>query len=272
MLLKGQRFVVTGIASKLSIAWAIAQSLSEQGAALVLTYPNERMKKRVDQAAELFGAEAVLPLDVTQDSDFDALEASLAALWPEGFHGAVHAIGYAPADQLTGEFTQVTSREGFSVAHDISAYSFVALARSCAAGLTKQNGSLLTLTYDGASHVYPNYNVMGLAKASLEAATRYLAVDLGTKGVRVNAVSAGPIRTLAASGIGGFREILAVNESKAALKANVSAADVADACTMLLSPLARAVTGQVLYVDNGAVLCGASEDMLGKFSEQQPKA
>ena len=251
MLLTGKRFVVTGIASKLSIAWGIAEALHREGASLILTYPNEKMKKRVDMAAETFGAEKVLACDVASDSEIEACFAQVAAHWPEGIDGVVHAIGFAPADQLDGDFTQVTTREGFAIAHDISSYSFVALAKASRELLAKRQGSLLTLTYEGSIRVLPNYNVMGLAKASLEAATRYLAFCLGPQGIRANAISAGPIKTLAASGIGNFGKLLAFNSHHAPLRRNVTIDEVGNATAFMLSDLASAITGEIMYVDGG---------------------
>lgn len=167
MLLKGQRFVVTGIASKLSIAWAIAECLHREGAELILTYPNDKIKKRVDMAAETFGAVAVLPCDVSSDDEIVKCFDEVARIWDDGVNGVVHAIGFAPAEQLDGDFTDATTREGFAIAHDVSSYSFVALAKASRTLLAKRQGSLLTLTYEGSISVLPNYNVMGLAKASL---------------------------------------------------------------------------------------------------------
>jgi len=267
MILKDKRIVLTGIASKRSIAWGIAQSLSEQGAKLVLTYPNDKIKKRVDMAAAEFSAEAVLELDVGQDGHFADLTRSLEAIWPEGIDGAVHAIGFAPADQLDGDFTSVTTREGFAIAHDISSYSFIALAKATEELLAKRAGSLLTLSYAGSERTYTNYNVMGLAKASLEASVRYMATDLGARGVRVNAISAGPIRTLAASGVSGFRQILDMNEAMSPLQRNVSIEEVGDAAAMLLSDLSRAITAQIIYVDGGVSTVGATSKVLSKFTD-----
>ncbi len=201
MLLQGQRFVVTGIASKLSIAWAIAEALHREGASLILTYPNDKIKKRVDMAAEKFEADLVLECDVASDDSIAACFEQVTAHWGDGIDGVVHAIGFAPMDQLDGDFVSATTREGSHIAHDISSYSFVALAKAARELLAMRHGSMLTLTYEGSISVLPNYNVMGMAKASLEASVRYLATSMGGEGIRVNAISAGPIRTLAASGI-----------------------------------------------------------------------
>ncbi|HBI50174.1 MAG TPA: enoyl-[acyl-carrier-protein] reductase FabI [Moraxellaceae bacterium] len=262
MLLTGKRFVVTGIASKLSIAWGIAEALHREGASLILTYPNEKMKKRVDMAAETFGAEMVLACDVASDSEIEACFAKVAAHWPDGIDGVVHAIGFAPADQLDGDFTQVTTREGFAIAHDISSYSFVALAKASRELLAKRQGSLLTLTYEGSIHVLPNYNVMGLAKASLEASIRYLASSLGSDGIRVNGISAGPIRTLAASGIKSFRKMLDTNAKMSPLQRNVNIEEVGNAAMFLLSPWASGITGEILFVDAGFNTVALSEQVM----------
>lgn len=266
MLLKGKRFVVTGIASKLSIAWGIAEALHREGASLILTYPNDKIKKRVDMAAEAFNAELVLPCDVGSDADIEACFAKVAEHWGQGedagIDGVVHAIGFAPAEQLDGDFTQSTTREGFAIAHDISSYSFVALAKASRGLLAKRQGSLLTLTYEGSIAVLPNYNVMGLAKASLEASVRYLASSMGAEGIRVNAISAGPIRTLAASGIKSFRRMLATNEKLAPLQRNVTIEEVGNAALFLLSPWASGITGEILFVDAGANTVALSEHIM----------
>lgn len=262
MLLQGKRFVVTGIASKLSIAWAIAEALHREGASLILTYPNEKMKKRVDMAAEKFGAEKVLACDVASDEEIKACFDSIRDYWSDGIDGVVHAIGFAPAEELNGDFTEVTTREGSKIAHDISAYSFVALARESRDLLAKRKGSLLTLTYQGSISVLPNYNVMGMAKASLEASVRYLASSLGSDGIRVNAVSAGPIRTLAASGIKSFRRMLDVNAKIAPLQRNVSQMEVGNAALFLLSPWASGITGEILFVDGGFNTVAISESIM----------
>lgn len=265
-LLQGKRFLVTGIASKLSIAYGIAAALHREGATLVLTYPNERLKKRVEEAAAAFGNALVLPCDVTNDAEIEALEPALTAHWPDGMDGAIHAIGYAPADQLAGDFTAVTTREGFQIAHDISAYSFIALARAVQPLLAPRQGSLLTLTYQGGERVVPHYNVMGLAKASLEASVRYLASSLGPAGIRVNAISAGPIRTLAASGIKGFRAMLDANAQVAPLQRNITVDEVSNAAVFLCSPWASGITGEILFVDGGFNTVGLSESLIHTLS------
>lgn len=267
MLLSGKRFVVTGIASKLSIAWGIAEALHREGASLILTYPNDKIKKRVDMAAEAFGAELVLPCDVGSDSEIEACFAKVAEHWADGIDGVVHAIGFAPAEQLDGDFTDVTTREGFAIAHDISAYSFVALAKASRELLAKRQGSLLTLTYEGSIHVLPNYNVMGLAKASLEASVRYLASSMGSEGIRVNAISAGPIRTLAASGIKSLRKMLDTNAKMSPLGRNVNIEEVGNAGLFLLSPWASGITGEILFVDAGFNTVALSEQVMMSADE-----
>lgn len=262
MLLKGKRFVVTGIASKLSIAWAIAEGLHREGAQLILTYPNDKIKKRVDMAAEAFQAIDVIACDVSSDDDIKACFTKVAEHWADGIDGVVHAIGFAPAGELDGDFTEATTREGFAIAHDISSYSFVALAKASRQLLAKRQGSLLTLTYEGSISVLPNYNVMGLAKASLEASVRYLASSLGAEGIRVNAISAGPIRTLAASGIKSFRRMLDMNEKIAPLQRNVTQTEVGNAAVFLLSPWASGITGEILFVDAGFNTVGMSERIM----------
>lgn len=270
MLLTGKRFLITGIASKLSIAWGIAEALHREGAELAFTYPNDKIKKRVQMAAEKFGShtrtalgtDIVLPCDVTSDANITHCFSELAKHWQDGIDGVVHAIGFAPADQLDGNFAEVTTREGFAIAHDVSAYSFVALAHASKDMLAQRHGSLLTLTYHGAQQVLPNYNVMGLAKASLEASVRYLASSLGANGVRVNAISAGPIRTLAASGIKSFRKMLDVNAKLAPLQRNISTEEVGNAALFLLSPWASGITAEILYVDAGFNAVAMSEALL----------
>lgn len=262
MLLQGKRFVVTGVASKLSVAWGIAEALHREGAALILTYPNDKIKKRVEMAAQAFGAERVLACDVSSDAQIAECFAQVAAHWSDGIDGVVHAIGFAPAEQLDGDFADVTTRDGFAIAHDISSYSLIALAKASRELLVKRQGSLLTLTYLGSTQVLPNYNVMGLAKASLEASVRYLASAMGAQGIRVNAISAGPIRTLAASGIKSFRKMLDANAKIAPLQRNVSIEEVGNAAVFLLSPWASGITGEILFVDGGFHTVALSESLL----------
>jgi enoyl-[acyl-carrier protein] reductase I len=262
MLLQGQRFVVTGIASKLSIAWAIAEALHREGASLILTYPNDKIKKRVDMAAEKFEADLVLECDVASDDSIAACFEQVKAHWGDGIDGVVHAIGFAPMDQLDGDFVNATTREGSQIAHDISSYSFVALAKAARELLAMRHGSMLTLTYEGSISVLPNYNVMGMAKASLEASVRYLATSMGGEGIRVNAISAGPIRTLAASGIKSFRKMLDISEKIAPLQRNITQMEVGNAALFLLSPWASGITGEIMFVDAGFNTVAISEKLM----------
>ncbi|MDO4224261.1 MAG: enoyl-ACP reductase [Acinetobacter sp.] len=259
-LLAGKRFLIAGIASKLSIAYGIAQALHQQGAELAFTYPNEKMKKRVDEFAAQFGSSLVFACDVASDEQIEQTFTDLAQHW-DGLDGVIHSIGFAPADTLDGDFTDVTSREGFKIAHDISAYSFIAMARAAKPLLKVRQGCLLTLTYQGSERVLPNYNVMGLAKASLEAGVRYLASSLGVDGIRVNAISAGPIRTLAASGIKSFRKMLDTNAKISPLKRNVTIEEVGNAALFLCSPWASGITGEIMYVDAGFNTVAMSTDL-----------
>lgn len=256
-LLTGKRFLVAGVASKLSIAYGIAQALHREGAELAFTYPNEKLKKRVDGFAESFNSSLVFPCDVSVDGEVDTAFASLAEHW-DGLDGVIHSIGFAPAHTLDGDFTDVTDRDGFKIAHDISAYSFIEMARAAKPLLQARQGCLLTLTYQGSERVMPNYNVMGMAKASLEAGVRYLASSLGEEGIRVNAISAGPIRTLAASGIKSFRKMLDANEKISPLKRNVTIEEVGNAALFLCSPWASGITGEIMYVDGGFNTVGMS--------------
>ena len=260
-LLTGKRFLIAGIASKLSIAYGIAHALHREGAELAFTYPNERMKKRVDEFATQLGSNLVFACDVADDAQIEQTFKDLAQHW-DGLDGLIHSIGFAPAETLEGDFTEVTCREGFKIAHDISAYSFIAMARAARPLLAVRQGCLLTLTYQGAERVLPNYNVMGLAKASLEASVRYLASSLGSEGIRVNAISAGPIRTLAASGIKSFRKMLDVNAKTAPLQRNVTIDEVGNAALFLCSPWASGITGEILYVDAGFNTVGMSAALL----------
>jgi enoyl-[acyl-carrier protein] reductase I len=247
--LAGKRILITGLLSNRSIAYGIAQAARREGAELAFTYVGERFKDRIVEFATEFGSELVFPCDVSDDAQIDALFASLKQHW-NGLDGLVHSIGYAPREAIAGNFLDGLSREGFRIAHDISAYSFPALAKA-AAPMLSENASLLTLTYLGADRVVPNYNTMGLAKASLEASVRYLAAALGPKGVRVNAISAGPIKTLAASGIKGFGKILDFVEENAPLRRNVTIEEVGNAAAFLLSELSSGTTAEIMYVDGG---------------------
>ena len=248
--LSGKKILVTGLLSNRSIAYGIARSARREGAELAFTYVGERFKERVTGLAQEFGSDAVYPCDVASDAEIAALADSLQQRWG-GLDGLVHAIGFAPREAIAGEFLDGLSREGFRIAHDISSYSFPALAKALLPLMEGRGGALLTLTYLGSDRVVPNYNTMGLAKASLEASVRYLAANLGPKGIRVNAISAGPIKTLAASGIAGFSRILQFVEDNAPMRRNVTTDQVGDASVFLLSDLAAGITGEVLMVDGG---------------------
>jgi enoyl-[acyl-carrier protein] reductase I len=248
-LLSGKKILVTGLLSNRSIAYGIAKAAHREGAELAFTYQNERFRDRVTDMAAEFGSKLAVPCEVTSDTEIAGLFTELKSNW-QSLDGLVHAIAFAPREAIAGDFLEGLSREGFRQAHDISSYSFAALAKG-ALPLLRKNSSLLTLTYLGAERVVPNYNTMGLAKASLEASVRYLASSLGPKGVRVNGISAGPIKTLAAAGIGGFGKILKFVEEHAPLRRNVTTEDVGNAAAFLLSDLAAAVTGEILYVDAG---------------------
>ncbi|ANE45419.1 enoyl-ACP reductase [Paenibacillus swuensis] len=252
-LLEGKNILVMGVANDRSIAWAIAQSLAAQGARLVFTYENERVQERVKKLADTLPGSTVLPCDVTVDENIDAL----AGLLKEQFgvlHGLVHSIAFAKSEELDGLYVD-TSRAGFALAHDISAYSLVAVAQRMYPLMT-EGGSIMTMSYLGAERALKNYNVMGVAKAALESSVRYLAADLGQYNVRVNAVSAGPIRTLAAKGIKDFNSILRQVEEKAPLRRTTDVAEVGDTAMFLLSHLSRGITGEVIYVDSGYHIMG----------------
>ena len=257
--LTGKRAVVVGLASNRSIAWGIARALKAQGAELAFNYQGEKLQGRVEKMAAELGSEITLPLDVSEDSQIDAFVDGLAAHW-DGFDILVHSIAYAPADQLAGRYIDSIDREGFRLAHDISSYSFAALARAARPMMAGRQGALLTMSYLGAVRALPSYNVMGLAKASLEANTRFLAYDLGPEGIRVNAISAGPIKTLASAGIKGMRQMLAAAAETAPLKRNVTIDDVGNSAAFLCSDLAAGITGHVLYVDAGYNIVGMQFD------------
>ncbi|NKI70090.1 enoyl-ACP reductase FabI [Collimonas pratensis] len=247
--LQGKKILITGLLSNRSIAYGIAQACKREGAELAFTYVGERFKERITNFAKEFDSELIFDCDVGSDEQINALFADLGKSW-DHLDGLVHAIGFAPADAIAGDFLDGLSREGFKIAHDISAYSFPAMAKA-AIPLLHPNSALLTLTYLGSERVVPNYNTMGLAKASLEASVRYLAGSLGPKGIRVNGISAGPIKTLAASGIKGFGKILGFVAEHAPLRRNVTVEDVGNASAFLLSDLASGITGEITYVDGG---------------------
>lgn len=248
-LLAKKRLLISGLLSNRSMAYGIARACHREGAQLAFTYAGERFRERVEELAKEFDSDIVLPLDVADDAQIAALPFSLAHHW-EQLDGFVHSIGFAPREAIAGDFLTGITRDNFRVAHDISAYSFPATVKSLRNRFA-QNASILTLTYLGSERAVPNYNTMGLAKASLEASVRYLAMSLGHDGIRVNAISAGPIRTVAASGIDGFSKILGVVENAAPLRRNVTIHDVGNAATFLLSELAGGVTAEVLHVDAG---------------------
>jgi len=248
--LSGKKILVVGVASKLSIASGIAEACHREGAELAFTYQNEKLQSRVEKFAANWDSTITLPCDVASDEQISAVFSELSKSW-DGLDGIVHAVGFAPAHELDGNYVDVTTREGFAIAHDISSYSFVALAKAAKDMLEGRNAALLTLSYLGAERTMPNYNVMGLAKASLEANVRYMARSMGPDGARVNGVSAGPIRTLAASGIKSFRKMLDYNQKQTPLRHNTTIDEVGDASAFLLSDLARGITGEILYVDGG---------------------
>jgi enoyl-[acyl-carrier protein] reductase I len=249
-LLAGKRILVTGVLSNRSIAFGIARAARREGAELAFTYAGERFRERVAELARECGSEIALPCDVASDEQIAALFAALGARW-DGLDGLVHAIAFAPREAIAGELLDGLTRAAFREAHDVSAYSFPALAKAALPLMRGRRGALLTLTYLGAERVVPHYNTMGLAKASLEAAVRYLAANLGPQGIRVNAISAGPIKTLAAAGIAGFGRILKFVEQNAPLRRNVTANDIGNVAVFLLSDLAAAITAEVLYADAG---------------------
>lgn len=248
--LQDKKILVTGLLSNRSIAYGIAKAASREGAQLAFTYQGEDIRERVIKLAAEFGTVPVLPCDVAQDEQIAALYAKLQSEWG-GLDGLLHSIAFAPREALKGNFLDGLTREGFAMAHDISSYSFAAMAKGAAPLMAGKPGAMLTLTYLGAERTVPNYNVMGLAKASLEACVRYLASDLGPQGIRVNGISAGPIKTLAAAGIGGFGKILKFVEDNAPLRRNVTIEDVGNAAAFLLSDLAAGITGEITHVDCG---------------------
>ncbi len=262
--MSGKRALIVGVATERSIAWGIAEAFHREGAELAFTYANEKLKERVEPLAQSIGSNIVLPLDVTSDAQIDAAFAALKDRWGH-FDILVHAVAFAPREALAGGFTDSTSREAFAIAHDVSSYSLTALSRAAMPLMQGRAGSILTLSYLGAARAIPSYTVMGLAKASLEANVRFLAADLGPKGIRVNGISAGPIKTLAAAGIGGFRKMLSRVAEIAPIRRNVTQEDVGNAAAFLCSDLAAGVTGEILYVDGGFSTVGMS------FPETDPQ-
>lgn len=253
--LQNKRALIVGVASNRSIAYGVAAAMHREGAELAFTYQGDKLRDRVTGFAAEFGSDIVLPLDVGSDQEIEAAFSALAERW-DGLDCIIHSVGFAPREQLEGSYIDAVTRDGFRIAHDISSYSLAALAKAGRPLMQGRNGSIVTMTYLGAVRTVPNYNVMGVAKASLEANVRYLAEALGPEGTRVNAVSAGPIRTLAASGISGFRSMLAEAEQKTPLRRNVSIDEVGNATAFLCSDLASGITGDVLYVDSGYHILG----------------
>lgn len=255
MILSGTHGLILGVANKRSISWAIAKAASDEGARLALTYPNERLEENVRELAAALPSPLLLPCDVTRDDDIVQVFQTVGAEFG-GLDFVVHGAAFAQKQDLDRPFSQ-TSREGFRIALDVSCYSLVAMAREAAPLMASRGGgSILTLTYLGSERVFPNYNVMGVAKAALEASVRYLAGELGAQGIRVNAISAGPIKTLAAMGISGFSSILQVYRDRAPLKRNVDASEVAEVGVFLLGPQSRGITGEVIMVDAGYHIVG----------------
>jgi enoyl-[acyl-carrier protein] reductase I len=248
--LTGKRALIVGIASHRSIAWGIAEAMHRQGAELAFTYQNERLRDRVEDAAREFGSQIVLPCDVAEDGQIQAVFEQLGRHW-DGLDTLVHSVGFAPREALQGGFLDGLTRENFNIAHDVSSYSLAALAKAARPMMQGRGGSILTLTYLGSVRAMASYNVMGLAKASLEACVRFLAYNLGPEGIRVNAISAGPIKTLAASGVGNFRKMLDHVEQVTPLRRNVTIEDVGNAAAFLCSDLAAGITGEITYVDAG---------------------
>ncbi|MGI9212106.1 MAG: enoyl-ACP reductase FabI [Methylococcaceae bacterium] len=250
-----KRALIVGVLSNRSIAYGIAEAMRREGAEIALSYQNEKLKDRVEKLAGELGASIVLPCDVSSDEQIDSLFSGLAHHW-DGLDCIVHSVAFAPKEALQGSYLDGVTRENFQIAHDISSYSFAALAKAGRKLMQGRNGALLTLSYLGAERAMPNYNVMGVAKASLEANVRYMASSLGAEGIRVNAISAGPIETLAAKGIANFRDMLAKGEQAAPLRRNVSIEEVGNAAAFLCSDLASGITGEILYVDAGYNIVG----------------
>src|ERR1700733_4446719 len=256
-ILAGKRALIVGVATDRSIAWGIAQAMHAHGAQLAFSYANDAFRQRLEPLAASIGSKLLMPIDVQVDAQIDAAFELLAREWGQ-IDILVHAVAFAPREALSGSFSANTSREAFRVAHDVSSYSFTALSRGAAPLMAGRAGAVLTLTYLGAVRSLPNYNVMGLAKASLEANVRFLAADLGPRGIRVNGISAGPIKTLAAAGIGGFRKMLGRVAAAAPLRRNVTLEDVGNAAAFLCSDLAAGITGEITHADAGFNTVGMS--------------
>lgn len=249
-LLEGKKVLITGLASKHSIAYGIAEAFAREGAEMAFTFQNEKLEKRVNKYTEEWSPRLILPCDVSSDAEIEAVFAAINETWGE-LDIIVHSVAFAPADQLEGDYIDAVSREGFRIAHDISSYSFAAMAKYGRPLMKNRQASMITLSYLGAQRSVRNYNVMGLAKASLEANVRYMAASLGPDNIRVNAISAGPIRTLAASGIKDFRALLEENEQMTPLRKNVTIEEVGNTAMFLCSDLASGITGEIVHVDAG---------------------
>jgi len=260
MLLEGKTGLILGIANKRSLAWGIAQSVAREGARLAVTYQGERLEENVRELAASLDRPVILPCDVAKDEDLETLAASVKSEFG-GLDFVVHAVAYAMREELDGEFLN-TSREGYRMAQDISSYSLTALARRTAPLMEGRGGSVVTLSYLGGERVVPHYNVMGVAKAALECSVRYLAADLGPRGIRVNAISAGPIKTIAASGVHGISKMLEYHRAQAPLRKNTEQEEVGDAALFLVSRLSRGITGEVLHVDGGFHVMGMAADVV----------
>jgi len=257
--MQGKKILIVGLASNKSIAWGIAQAMHREGAELAFTFQNERLKDRVVKMAGECGSDITIELDVSSDDQINNVFAELGKHW-DGLDGIVHSVAFAPREALDGDYVEATTRENFAVSHDISSYSFTALAKAGRSMMKGRNGALLTLSYLGAERAIPNYNVMGVAKASLEANVRYMAAALGAEGTRVNAVSAGPIRTLASAGINNFKSMLSKAADTAPMKQNVTIEQVGNVAAFLCSDLASGVTGEITYVDGGYNIAGIVAD------------
>jgi len=253
----GKKALIVGVASDRSIATGIAEAFVREGAEVAFTYQNEKLKSRVEKLSERLGqnTDLLFPCDVTSDEEIDAVFAGLGKHW-DGLDVLVHSVGFAPRDQLAGGFTESITREGYAISHDISAYSLAALAKAAVPMMENRDAAILTLTYDAATKVVPNYNVMGLAKASLESCMRFLAADLGAKGIRVNAISAGAVKTLAAAGIGGFRKMQTYAVKAAPLRRTVTIEEIGNTAAFLCSDLASGITGETTFVDAGVNIMG----------------
>ncbi len=248
--MEGKNILIVGLASTRSIAWGVADAMYKAGANLAFTYQNDKLKGRVEKMAGQCGSEIIIPCDVSSDEEITAVFEQLGQSW-DGLDGIVHSVAFAPREALEGDYLDAVTRENFNIAHEISSYSFAALAKAGRKMMQGRNASLVTMSYLGAERSIPNYNVMGLAKASLEANVRYMAQSLGPEGIRVNAVSAGPIKTLAAAGIGNFRKMLETFENTSPMRRNVTIEDVGKSTAFLCSDLASGITGEVIYVDAG---------------------